>query len=140
MKLFNSSTTSIIFVFLISGQFSLKAKPRIRIFALFIFIHLFANFLINSLTINVKKFLRFVENDFDFTSEYPFNQIYLWLEKEVCDETIEYIVSMMMEPFDEIIKPLRENMSSDEEKYFRIPTNRTVSELKDILESILIFN
>ena len=89
---------------------------------------------INSLTINVKKFLRFIENDFDFTSEYPFNQIYLWLEKEVCDETIEYIVSMMMEPFDEIIKPLRENMSSDEEKYFRIPTNRTVSELKNILE------
>ena len=89
---------------------------------------------INSLTINVKKFLRFIENDFDFTSEYPFNQIYLWLEEEVCDETIEYIVSMMMEPFDEIIKPLRENMSSDEEKYFRIPTNRTVSELKNILE------
>ena len=89
---------------------------------------------INSLTINVKKFLRFIENDFDFTSEYPFNQIYLWLEKEVCDETIEYIVSMMMEPFDEIIKPLRENMSSDEEKYFRIPTNRTVSELKNILK------
>ena len=89
---------------------------------------------INSLTINVKKFLRFIENDFDFTSEYPFNQIYLWLEKEVCDETIEYIVSMMMEPFDEIVKPLREKMSSDEEKYFRIPTNRTVLELKNILE------
>ena len=89
---------------------------------------------INSLTINVKKFLRFIENDFDFTSDYPFNQIYLWLEIEVCDETIEYIVSMMMEPFDEIIKPLRENMSSDEEKYFRIPTNRKVSELKNILE------
>jgi len=89
---------------------------------------------INSLTINVKKFLKFVENDFDFASEYPFNQIYLWLEKEVCEETIEYIVSMMMEPFDEIIKPLRENMSSDEEKYFRIPTNRTILELKNILE------
>ena len=89
---------------------------------------------INSLTINVKKFLKFIENDFDFANEYPFNQIYLWLEKEVCEETIEYIVSMMMEPFDEIIRPLRENMSSDEEKYFRIPTNRTILELKNILE------
>ena len=89
---------------------------------------------IKSLTINVKKFLKFIENDFDFTIEYPFNQIYLWLEREVCEETIEYIVSMMMEPFDEIIKPLRENMSSDEEKYFRIPTNRTILELKNILE------
>ena len=89
---------------------------------------------IKLLTINVKKFLKFIENDFDFTSEYPFNQIYLWLEREVCEETIEYIVSMMMEPFDEIIKPLRKNMSSDEEKYFRIPTNRTILELKNILE------
>ena len=89
---------------------------------------------IKSLVLNVKKFLRFIDNDFDFTSEYPFNQIYLWLEKQTCEETIEYIVSMMMEPFDDIVKPLRKNMSSDEEKYFRIPTERTVLELKNILE------
>ena len=89
---------------------------------------------ISSLVQNVKKFLIFIENEFDFKSEYPFNQIYLWLEKQACEETIEYIVSMMMEPFDDIIKPLRKNMSSDEEKYFRIPTNRTVADLKNILE------
>jgi hypothetical protein len=27
----------------------------------------------------------------------------LWLEKETCEECIEYIVSIMMEPFDEIV-------------------------------------
>ena len=89
---------------------------------------------INSLLINVKKFLEFLENQLDFTSPYPFNQIYLWLEKETCEETIEYIVSMMMEPFDEIVQPLIKNMSSDEERYFRIPTERTVLELKNILK------
>ena len=89
---------------------------------------------INSLLINVKKFLEFLENQLDFTSAYPFNQIYLWLEKETCEETIEYIVSMMMEPFDEIVQPLIKNMSSDEERYFRIPTERTVLELKNILK------
>ena len=89
---------------------------------------------INSLLINVKKFLEFLENQLDFKSPYPFNQIYLWLEKETCEETIEYIVSMMMEPFDEIVQPLIKNMSSDEERYFRIPTERTVLELKNILK------
>ncbi len=89
---------------------------------------------INSLLINVKRFLEFLENQLDFKSPYPFNQIYSWLEKETCEETIEYIVSMMMEPFDEIVQPLIKNMSSDEERYFRIPTERTVLELKNILK------
>ncbi len=89
---------------------------------------------INSLLINVKKFLEFIENQFNFTTPHPFNQIYLWLEKETCEETIEYIVSMMMEPFDEIVQPLIKRMSSEEEKYFRIPTERTVLELKNILK------
>ncbi len=89
---------------------------------------------INSLLINVKKFLEFLENQLDFKSPYPFNQIYSWLEKETCEETIEYIVSMMMEPFDEIVQPLIKRMSSDEEKFFRIPTERTILELKNILK------
>ncbi len=89
---------------------------------------------INSLLFNVKKFLEFIENQLDFLTPYPFNQIYLWLEKETCEETIEYIVSMMMEPFDKIVQPLIKKMSSDEEKYFRIPTERTVLDLKNILK------
>ena len=40
----------------------------------------------------------------------------------------------MMEPYDNIINPLINKMSSDEEKYFNIPTDRTVLELRDILE------
>ena len=83
---------------------------------------------------DVKKFLKFVENNFNFEKDYPFNKIYLWLEKEVCEECIEYIVSIMMEPFSEIIDPLIKEMSSDEDKYFNIPTERTIKELKEIIE------
>ena len=89
---------------------------------------------IKSLLKNVKKFLSFVEKKFDFTEEYAFNKIYLWLEKETCEECIEYIVSIMMEPFDEIVEPLIKKMSSDEERYFNIPTDRSVEELRKILE------
>ena len=83
----------------------------------------------------MKKFINFVEKEFNFNKEYPFNRLYLWLEQETCDECIEYIVSIMMEPFNEIVQPLIKEMSSDEEKYFNIPTDRTIGELQKILES-----
>ena len=84
---------------------------------------------------DIKKFISFLENKFDFQKDYPFNEIYLWLEKETCDECIEYVVSIMMEPFGDIVKPLVAQMSSEEEKYFNIPTERNVGDLKKILEN-----
>ena len=84
---------------------------------------------------DVRKFINFLENEFDFKKDYPFNEIYLWLEKETCEECIEYIVSIMMEPFGEIVQPLISQMSSEEEKYFNIPTERNAEDLKKILEN-----
>jgi hypothetical protein len=89
---------------------------------------------IKSLLKNIRKFIDYIENSFDFKAEYPFNKIYLWLEQNVCEECIEYVVSIMMEPYNHIIEPLVSNMSSDEDKYFNIPTNRTLNELKKIIE------
>jgi len=84
---------------------------------------------------DVKKFINYVENDFDFQSEFPFNRIYLWLEQNSCEECIEYVVSIMMEPYNDITEPLVSNMSSEEERYFNIPTNRTVQELLEIIKT-----
>jgi hypothetical protein len=89
---------------------------------------------IKSLLSDVKNFIDFIENEFDFRQEFAFNKIYLWLEKNSGEECIEYLVSMMMEPYDYIVDPLINQMSSEEEKYFNIPTERTVSELRVILE------
>ena len=89
---------------------------------------------IKTLLKDLNNFISFLERDFDFSSEFAFNEIYLWVEKNSKDECIEYIVSMMMEPYDEIVNPLINKMSSEEEKYFNIPTNRTVLDLKTILE------
>jgi hypothetical protein len=88
---------------------------------------------IKSLLKDVEKFINYIENDFNFKIEYHFNEIYLWLEKNTCEECIEYIVSIMMEPYNDITEPLVANMSSDEDKYFNIPANRTTNELKDII-------
>ncbi len=89
---------------------------------------------IKNLLRDIKKFVDFIENEFDFHVDYPFNEIYLWIEKETCEECIEYIVSIMMEPYGEITNPLIKKMSSEEEKYFNIPTDRTVNELIEIIE------
>ena len=83
---------------------------------------------------DLRNLIDFIENEFDFQKAYPFNELYTWLEKKTCDECIEYVVSIMMEPFDEIVEPLVKQMSSDEEKFFNIPADRTVGDLRDILE------
>jgi len=89
---------------------------------------------IKSLLSDLNIFIRFLENEFDFSKEFAFNEIFFWLERNSGDECTEYVVSMMMEPYDDIVNPLINKMSSEEEKYFNIPTNRTVFELKTILE------
>ena len=87
-----------------------------------------------SLLKNIKKFLKFIDNKFNYENDFPFNEIYLWLEKETCEECIEYIVSIMMEPYDNIVKPLIGQMSSEEDQYFNIPTDRTIEDLRNIIE------
>ncbi len=89
---------------------------------------------IMSLNEDLYKFLKYLDESSVFQKEFAFNEIYLWCEKNLEDECIEYIVSMMMEPFDEIVEPYTHKMSSDEDKFFNIPSNRNISDLKKILE------
>ena len=90
---------------------------------------------IKSLLSDLNKFIMHLDKEFNFKQDFAFNEMYLHLEKNYCEECIEYVVSMMMEPFDDIVTPLIQEMSSEEGKYFNIPTERTVAELKAILEN-----
>ena len=89
---------------------------------------------IKSLLKDLNEFIIYLDNNFNFEQDYAFNELYLHLEKKYCEECIEYVVSKMMEPYDDIVLPLIKEMSSEEEKYFNIPTERTVEDLKLILE------
>ncbi len=90
---------------------------------------------IKGLIEDLKKFIKFMKEDFKFQNLYQFNQIYNWSEENLNDECIEYIVSMMMEPYDDIVNPLITQMSSDEEEHFNIPVDRTIEDLRNILEN-----
>ena len=93
---------------------------------------------INKINILIKD-LNFFENnyllDYDFNEFFLWNKLYLWIEKELTEEGIEYIVSMLMEPYDNIVNPLIENMSSEEDLYFDIPGERLVSDLTNIIKN-----
>ena len=90
---------------------------------------------IKSLLKDLNQFILFLDNKFNFNQEYPFNKLYQHLEENYQEECVEYVVSMMMEPYENIVAPLIKEMSSEEDKYFNIPTERTVSELKIIIEN-----
>ncbi len=74
-------------------------------------------------------------NTLDINQKNLFNIIYKWAKSEVCEECLEYLVSMFMEPFDDIVKEYKNKMSADEDKFFTIPSHRKVIELRDILEN-----
>ena len=88
---------------------------------------------IKRLIADLNKLLLFIDS-FNFQEEFGFNKLYLWIEKNLDLECSEYIVSMMLEPYDYIVEPLIHEMSSEEEKYFNIPGDRTVLDLRNILE------
>ena len=88
---------------------------------------------INQLLTDLNQLLSFI-NGFNFEKDYAFNELYLWIEINLNDECLEYIVSMMIEPYDKIANPLIHEMSSEEEKYFNIPGERKIFDLRNIIE------
>ena len=94
----------------------------------------FQNNKIKGLLNDLEKFIDFLNKSSLENKPFLFNEIYSWVEGNLNDECIEYIVSMMMEPYDKIVNPLLKNMSADEELNFNIPIDRTVEELRNIIE------
>jgi len=88
---------------------------------------------IKQLLADLNKLLIFIDT-LNFQDEFSFNNLYLWVEENLGLECSEYIVSMMLEPYDSIVNPLIHEMSSEEDKFFNIPGDRTVLDLRNILE------
>ena len=88
---------------------------------------------IKQLKQDIQKF----ESEYDLSindCEYFWDKTYKWIEEKLSYEGIEYIVSLMMEPYDNIVSHLVPQMSADEDQFFNIPTERSTKELKEIIE------
>ena len=90
---------------------------------------------IKSLKSDLKKFNQYLEKNCSVKTQYLWNEIYTWTESKLSNEGIEYIVSMIMEPYNSIVDPLINEMSAEEEKYFTIPAHRKLKEVKKIIEN-----
>ncbi len=89
---------------------------------------------IKDLKKDIEKFIEYNDKDNFFIKDFPFNKIYNWIDNNLGEECIEYIVSLMMEPFPHLIKPFVNLMSSDEDKYFNIPTSKNIKDLRKLIE------
>ena len=90
----------------------------------------YQNIKITQLKEDIKKFEENYLCNITFDEEYFWDEIYKWVEKNLTHEGVEYIVSLMMEPYDNIVNLLVPQMSSNEDQYFHIPTNRSTDQLK----------
>ena len=63
------------------------------------------------------------------------NTIYKWTEANTQAECCEFIVSLMMEVYPDIVEPLSYEMSINEDEYFDIDTSRTIDEICKLIEN-----
>ena len=74
-----------------------------------------------------------------FYSTFPLNKffwnsIYEWTETNTQSECCEFIISLMMEVYPDIVEPLSFEMSINEDEYFDIDTSRTIKEVCELIE------
>ena len=74
-----------------------------------------------------------------FYSTFPLNKffwnsIYEWTEANTQSECCEFIISLMMEVYPDIVEPLSFEMSINEDEYFDIDTSRTIKDVCQLIE------
>ena len=89
---------------------------------------------IENLINDLQNLINYLKDNIDKSNFYIFDKLYNWAEENLSEEGIEYLVSIMMEPYNEITDPLISQMSSDEDSSFNIPVDRTINDLREIIE------
>ena len=87
-----------------------------------------------------KQLLKDLDSFQNFYSSYTlknyfWNSIYEWIEANTQSECCEFIVSLMMEVYPDIVEPLSYEMSINEDKYFDIDTSKTIDEVCKLIEN-----
>ena len=89
---------------------------------------------IENLINDLQNLINYLKDNIDKSNIYIFDKLYNWAEENLSEEGVEYLVSIMMEPYNKITDPLISQMSSDEDSSFNIPVDRTINDLREIIE------
>ena len=89
---------------------------------------------IENLINDLHNLINYLKDNIHESNFYIFDKLYNWAEENLSEEGVEYLVSIMMEPYNKITDPLISQMSSDEDSSFNIPVDRTINDLREIIE------
>ena len=89
---------------------------------------------IENLINDLQNLINYLKDNIHKSNFYIFDKLYNWAEENLSEEGVEYLVSIMMEPYNKITDPLISQMSSDEDSSFNIPVDRTIHDLREIIE------
>ena len=89
---------------------------------------------IKNLINDLQNLINYLKDNIHKSNFYIFDKLYNWAEENLSEEGVEYLVSIMMEPYNKITDPLISQMSSDEDSSFNIPVDRTINDLREIIE------
>ena len=89
---------------------------------------------IENLINDLQNLIIYLKDNIHKSNFYIFDKLYNWAEENLSEEGVEYLVSIMMEPYNKITDPLISQMSSDEDSSFNIPVDRTINDLREIIE------
>ena len=89
---------------------------------------------IENLINDLQNLINYLNDNIHKSNFYIFDILYNWAEENLSEEGVEYLVSIMMEPYNKITDPLISQMSSDEDSSFNIPVDRTINDLREIIE------
>ncbi len=88
-----------------------------------------------NLKADLKQLHHFV-NETNVLSEIdPWNNLYLWVEENLSLEGQEHYLSLMIEPYGELVDKLTDGMGADEYSTFRIDGSQSPSALLELLET-----
>ena len=68
--------------------------------------------------------------------ETPWERLYRWAEDNLSIEGQEQLVSLMLEPYGDLVDDLADGMSADEDSAFRIDGSMKLSDLRAILDEV----
>jgi hypothetical protein len=74
--------------------------------------------------------------DFKFNTPAPWNQLFIWGQKNLGQDGQELLISLMMEPYGDLIDGLSSCMTADELTGFRIDGTMSIGRLKTLCEMI----
>ncbi len=73
---------------------------------------------------------------FDFTDAYPWDKLQVWSEENLSLEGQEQLISLMMEPYPDLVDGLAHCMDANEDKGFRIDGTMPIFKLRLLCEDI----